>query len=93
MPVDMNSVTTNDCRQLEVSFCCAINDVVCFGAPTAGCYKWQYILIATFSGVIIKTVAIKSGLPQEAVRSERPSGEWIFRREGVMVGDVCGEHL
>jgi len=22
MPVDMNSVTTNDCRQLEVSCCC-----------------------------------------------------------------------
>jgi len=23
MPVDMNSVTTNDCRQLEVSCCCS----------------------------------------------------------------------
>jgi len=22
MPVDMNLVTANDCRQLEVSFCC-----------------------------------------------------------------------
>jgi len=21
MPIDMNSVTTNDCRQLEMSFC------------------------------------------------------------------------
>jgi len=36
MPVDMNSVTTNDCRQLEVSFCCR-DGVLRFKTSRFGC--------------------------------------------------------
>jgi len=62
MPVDMNSVTTNDCRQLEVSFCCRAGvlpfGTACFEAPSAGGYKWQYILTATFLVVAMKYLVV-----------------------------------
>jgi len=49
----MNSVATNDCRQLAVScyWHISILDVGCFGAPPtqAVVYEWQCILIVVFS--------------------------------------------
>jgi len=53
MPANMNLVTTNDCRQLDVSCCCRASVLrfrtSCVLGARAGGYKWQYILIATFS--------------------------------------------
>jgi len=43
----MNSVTTNNCCQLAILYC----DLGCrmFWGARSGSYKWQDILIATFS--------------------------------------------
>jgi len=50
----MNSVNTNDCRELDVSCCCVLRfrtaDVS--GAPRTSGHEWQYILIAAFSSYI-----------------------------------------
>jgi len=51
---DMNSVTTNDCRQLAVSCCRVLRFRMAeFWGTQAGGYKWQYILIDTFSSFFL----------------------------------------
>jgi len=55
MLADMNSFNTKDCCELDVSCCCVLwlrmTDVL--GCPEpVGSYKWQYILIATFSSSV-----------------------------------------
>jgi len=50
MLADMNSVTTNDCRQLAMSCCRLLRfRMAGFWGARAGVCKWQYILIAAFS--------------------------------------------